>query len=95
MSSKRIKKKKERVYCAFIDYTKTFDLIGRPALWQKVLNHGVNGHVLQVIYNMYQSAKSCVKSTGKSSQFFTCDAGVRQGENLSPILFAMYVNDFH
>ena len=89
------KNKKERAYCAFIDYSKAFDLVDRSALWQKVLNHGINGRVLQVIYNMYPNAQSCVKSVGKLSDFFTCDAGVRQGENLSPILFAMYVNDFH
>ena len=28
------------------------------------------------------------------SSFFSCNIGVRQGENLSPILFAIYLNDF-
>ena len=27
------------------------------------------------------------------SDFFRCSVGVRQGENLSPILFAIYLND--
>ena len=43
---------------------------------------------------MYQSAKSCVRSNGQLSEFFRCTAGVRQGENLSPVLFAIYLNDF-
>jgi hypothetical protein len=25
--------------------------------------------------------------------FFTCNVGVRQGENLSPFLFSLYIND--
>ena len=30
---------------------------------------------------------------GAKSGFFNCMAGVRQGENLSPLLFAMYLSD--
>ena len=82
------------VYCAFVDYSKAFDLINRSALWCKVLKQGISGKILSVIQNMYQSAKSCVRSNGQLSEFFRCTAGVRQGENLSPVLFAIYLNDF-
>ncbi len=37
--------------------------------------------------------KSCVKLTQQTSDTFICIKGVRQGENLSPLLFALYVND--
>ena len=50
---------------------------------------------IRVIYNLYEQAKSCVKKGGELSQFFTCNTGVRQGENLSPFLFAIYLNDFN
>ena len=89
------KNKKGRVYCAFVDYSKAFDRIDRASLWVKLLKNGVNGKVLQVIHNMYKNAKSCVKSCDKISDFFSCDMGVRQGENLSPVLFAIYFNDFN
>ena len=88
------KNKKQRLYCAFIDYSNAFDLIDRSALWQKLLQHDKNGRVFQIIFNIYQKTKSCVKSGGKISNFFSCNTGVRQGENLSAILFAIYVNDF-
>ena len=32
--------------------------------------------------------------TKNISEFFECNVGVRQGDNLSPLLFAMYINDF-
>ena len=43
---------------------------------------------------MYQTAKSCVKQQSNISGFFACNTGVRQGENLSPFLFAIFFNDF-
>ena len=84
----------KQVYCAFVDYSKAFDLVNRSALWCKVLKEGISGKILTVIQNMYQNAKSRVRVDGKLSDFFSCTAGVRQGENLSPILFAIYLNDF-
>ena len=87
--------KKGRVYCAFVDYSKAFDLIERASLWVKLLNNDINGKILNVIKSLYVNAKSCVKLDGKISEYFSCCKGVRQGENLSPVLFAIYLNDFH
>ncbi len=42
---------------------------------------------------MYALAKSCVISNNDKSECFPINRGVRQGENLSPILFALYLND--
>ena len=43
---------------------------------------------------MYAQAKSCVISGTEKSSSFDCNIGVRQGENLSPMLFALFLNDF-
>ena len=86
--------KGKRLYCAFIDYKKAFDFVDRSSLWQKLISCGVNGKIMTVIYNLYANAKSCVKVDSKISDYFTCNVGVRQGENLSPLLFAVFLNDF-
>ena len=44
---------------------------------------------------MYANIKSCVSNDGMMSDFFSSGVGVRQGENLSPILFALFVDDLH
>ena len=85
--------KKKRLYVAFIDYSKAFDRIDRVCLWDKILSQNVTGKMFQVIFNLYKQAKSCVKVNGSKSEFFPCMTGVRQGENLSPLLFAMYLSD--
>ena len=43
---------------------------------------------------MYTKAKSCIKINDSCmSDFFKCNQGVRQGENLSPLLFKHFLND--
>ena len=44
---------------------------------------------------MYVNAKSQVSFKNILSDSFPCQVGVRQGENLSPLLFAIYLNDFN
>ena len=43
---------------------------------------------------MYDAAKSCIKVGNNLSEVFHCNIGVRQGKNLSPIFFAMLINEF-
>ena len=45
------------------------------------------------VQSLYKNAKSCVRSGSKCSEFFTSNIGVRQGENLSPLLFSIFLND--
>ena len=79
----------KRLYCAYIDYKKAFDLLDRSLLWSKLISCGINGKVLTVIHNMYVNAKSYVKQGQGLSGFFPSEAGVHQGEYLSPLLFAV------
>ena len=43
---------------------------------------------------MYDKATSCVKIGNLYSDYFPCNIGVRQGDNLSPLLSALFINDF-
>lgn len=88
-----LSKDKRKIYCAFIDFKRAFDTVWRAGLWQKLLNSEVKGKCFNVIYNIYKEIKSCVLVNDKYSNFFQCSVGVRQGENLSPFLFALYLND--
>ena len=43
-----------------------------------------------MIYNMYSEIKSRVVYNGEKSEYFSCDIGVRQGENLQPF-YSLYI----
>ena len=83
----------KKLYCAFVDYRKAFDSVNRTAMWHKLLSYNIDGKCFKIIHNMYDKAKSCVSSNNTISDFFTSHTGVRQGENLSPILFSLFLND--
>ena len=88
-----LKASKQKLFCAFVDFSQAFDSIWRVGLWRKVLFNSVNGKFFCIIHSMYENIKSCVKLDNPSSSFFASECGVRQGENLSSLLFSLYLND--
>lgn len=77
-----------------MDFQKAFDSINRCKLWDKIYEVGIRGKLLQILQSLYNNVKSCVKYGGVLSDYFSNDMGLMQGEVLSPLLFAFYVNDF-
>ena len=64
-------------------------------LWQKLLDSGVDGRILNLIKDMSRKAKSCVKTGNVCSDYFHCYSGVRRGRgggDFLPVLFAIYLN---
>lgn len=86
-------KSKRKLFCAMIDFRRAFDTIWRAGLWLKLLRNGITGKCFVVIKNMYSNIRSCVLHSNHVSGYFHSHIGVRQGENLSPLLFALFVND--
>ena len=83
----------EKLYCAFIDFTKAFDYVVRDNLWYKLIKLGLRGRILNIVKSMYANVKSKIKFSNKIGNEFFCSLGVRQGECLSPLLFSLYLND--
>ena len=88
-----LKAQGKKLYCTFIDFKQAFDKVWRQGLWIKMLKHKINGKCYQVIQNMYDNIKSKISTYVGSTAYFPCFSGVRQGENLSPFLFNLYLND--
>ena len=82
-----------KLFCTFVDFRKAFDTIWRVGLWQKLIQCNITGKIFTSIFKMYSNIKSCVRLNSTCSEFFDCQVGVRQGENLSPFLFAIFIND--
>lgn len=83
----------KKLFCTFVDFKGAFDTVWRVGLSQKLQKSNIKGKIFKVVYNMYQNIKSCVKKGEEYSAFFNCDIGVKQGENMSPFLFSIFLND--
>jgi hypothetical protein len=66
------------------------DSVRRVYLWQKLLKCTIDGKMFKIIKSMYSNAKYCVRQGNSCSNFFQSNVGERQGENLSPVLFAIF-----
>lgn len=86
---------RKKLFCAFVDLKGAFDTVHRASLWHKLKSYNIDGKFLSIVKNMYDNAKSCVFAHNVRSDYFPCTIGVRQGENLSPLLFSYFVNDLH
>jgi hypothetical protein len=67
-----LKRKKKKMYCAFIYFEKAFDKIWREGLWYKLLINNINGKMLHVIQNIYKDIKSNISYSNSKSDYFPC-----------------------
>ena len=84
---------KESTFCAFIDFEKAFDWVNRDLLLYRLQQYNINGKVYKAIQKLYSNTWSCIRLNSLYTEFFNTKSGVRQGDNLSPTLFNIFIND--
>lgn len=77
----------------FIDLKKAFDTVPHAGMITKLCKYGVSGRALAFIQALYDSSSFRVRTAAGLSDETDLLRGVRQGCNLSPLLFNLYVND--
>lgn len=87
------KKKKKPLFTCFVDFAKAFDSVNHKLLWEKLAYMGVSSKMINILQSMYGKATSRVAVNNKLSSPFPCLKGVRQGCNLSPLLFSLFISD--
>jgi hypothetical protein len=82
-----------KVYACFVDFQKAFDTVIHTGIQIKLLSIGVGSKFYEIIKNMYEVSKSCVKLQNHITDYFPINLVVKQGDNLSPNLFKIFIND--
>jgi hypothetical protein len=81
-------------FCAFIDYQKAFDWINKDVLLYKLLKYfKIYGKFYCAVKSLLLNSVTKIRINSCYTDWFNVSSGVRQGDTLSPTLFAMYIND--
>ena len=76
----------------FVDFTKAFDYVQRESMFHKLLNLGIKSYLYIEIQNIYTDPVRRVVLNNHRGDWFPVGAGVRQGDCLSPVLVASFIN---
>ena len=76
-----------------VDLSKAFDNLNHSILFQKLVKRNVPHCFILLLQNWYRKCSCLIKFENCFSKIFPVQQGVRQGGALSPILFALYVDD--
>lgn len=89
----RFLEKGRSVTVCFVDLEKAFDKVNWDKLVYILKRKGVDWRDRRLIANLYKQQKAIVRIKGNNSEEIEIHKGVRQGCNLSPLLFNIYLEE--
>ena len=81
----------QHLYHVFIDFKKALDRVWHAALWATMKKYNISTNLIRVIKNLYDKATSAVLFNSSIEDSFQTTVGVRQGCQLSPTLFNIFL----
>ena len=76
----------------FVDLSKAFDSVPRHALTKILKDSGTEDEVVRLIVDLHDGIGCVVRNRGKISSRFEVTTGVRQGCEMSPVLFNLFMD---
>ena len=90
MISKRAIEKQRDVHMCFIEYIKAFDRVRHDELLKMLMNLGLYGKDIHLIWSLYWDQSACIRIENEMSEYTTTKRGLHQGCVLSPDLINLY-----
>jgi hypothetical protein len=87
------KKCKLSTFVSFIDFKKAYDTIVRYLLFNKLDNLGLSSKFMLALKAIYSNIECCVRLDGHTTDWFSVNAGLKQGCVLSTVMFNIFINN--
>ncbi|GJV26192.1 retrovirus-related pol polyprotein LINE-1 [Tanacetum coccineum] len=84
---------KEILHMVFLDQEKAYDSVSRELIWKTLVDKGTSRRYIRVIKDMYDGAKTRIRTSIGYTEFFPVDVGLHQGSAISPYLFALILDE--
>ena len=86
------REKQKGLHMVFIDLEKAYDRVPRQEVWRCMRKKGVPEKYAMIVQDMYEGARTRVKSSVGLADMIPVGVGLHQGSSLSPYLFAMIMD---
>ena len=84
------REKQKVLHLVFIDLEKAYDRLTRQEVWRCITEKGVPGKYVVIVQDMYEGARTRVKSSVGITGMIPMGVELHQGSSMSPYLFRHY-----
>lgn len=88
-----LRKERGKLYALFVDFKGAFDNVRHDLLWEKLWQLGMSTKFIKIMADLYSKAEIKISDGVSTSETIKVTRGVLQGETLSPLLFALFLQD--
>ena len=88
-----LKQQKGQHKDTYVDSAHAIDCVPYDLFSLKLLQHGIDGKIYRSKCSLYTDMQKVIKLNGYLTESLPVQTGVCKGDNLSPTLFSLYLND--
>lgn len=85
----------KQLWVTFVDFKKAFDLVRRDLLLDRCRQLGIHGEFMDALVMLYDNIILKVVVNGATGTEFDTYLGTKQGSELSPLLFGLFMDFLH